>query len=81
MASRRRLRRVAARRCARKTSYETRGDAEWVARLRREHDDVPGLADVAAYRCRYCGWWHLGHECAARRGQKARRGAGVWVRR
>ena len=58
MASRRRLRRVAERRCAHKTTYETRDDAEWAARWTIE------TTHVRPYRCRYCAGWHLGHERA-----------------
>ena len=74
MASKRRLRRVAARVCARKAAYETQGDAEWVARLRRERSDEAGLADVVAYPCKYCGRWHLGHEHQPRKTSYEQRG-------
>lgn len=68
MSSKRRIRR---RSCQGKMAYPTQKAAVWNAgRLRREHQG----GTWAAYRCRWCGKWHVGRPSAAeRRSMRARR--------
>ncbi len=55
MSSKRALRR---KQCERKTRFETKDEALASARHTRA---VSGRGPVAAYRCRFCGGWHVGH--------------------
>ena len=65
MASKRRMRRVAERRCSRKRAYDTRGDALLIVRLRL---GLLGMdAGVRPYHCRWCHRWHLGHPSTPRK--------------
>lgn len=49
--------------CTRKRAYSTRREAQVVvARHKREADTV------AAYQCRWCKRWHVGHSRSLRRG-------------
>ncbi|MBI3752100.1 MAG: hypothetical protein HY263_10665 [Chloroflexi bacterium] len=42
--------------CSSKAAYGTRGEARSLSRRGRH---IGGR--LAAYRCRWCGLWHLGH--------------------
>lgn len=46
--------------CERKQRYDTRLDAERTARDCERH----GSPKLSAYRCQYCGGWHLTHKQA-----------------
>lgn len=48
--------------CERKQRYATRLDAERTARDCERH----GSPKLSAYRCQYCGGWHLTHKQARR---------------
>lgn len=41
--------------CAHKRRYDRAGAMQQSRWLHRNHDE-----NVGAYRCRYCGWYHLG---------------------
>lgn len=46
------------RQCGTKRRYRSHKKAMEVAlRLERKDGDA-----MSAYRCRFCGWWHIGHD-------------------
>ncbi len=45
--------------CARKTSYDTRKAAKEAAAYIRKRANNP---IIAAYKCRECGYWHVGKD-------------------
>lgn len=54
--------------CAHKRQYDHAGAMFLARRLHRNHDE-----NVHAYRCRWCGWYHLGHSDPRFRKGKPRR--------
>ena len=71
MASKRRLRRQAAKVCDGKLRFRGHVDAETAI------EDMGDLADANthAYRCRHCGSWHIGHS-QANQVRRIRKGIG-----
>lgn len=53
MSSKRRIRR---KQCTRKKRYDYMAEAVWVAKQLRAKGHK-----VRAYRCTFCGGWHVGH--------------------
>jgi hypothetical protein len=43
--------------CERKRRFQTQKAAQWMMNDRRNQ---PGM--FTAYRCKFCGGWHIGHE-------------------
>ena len=82
MASKRRIRRVGARKCSGKRTYRSLG-AAWAVALHRLAEAME--ADVRPYRCPYCRHYHLGHDMKPRktsyedRGQRVARQSGAAV--
>lgn len=54
--------------CGQKVKYDTKADARRVRKRMFGRGHVDGKLN--AYRCQFCGWWHLGHmPQAVRNGQ------------
>lgn len=52
--------------CRTKIAHRTRQDARVFVRATRVTNKAEGSGDVEAYRCVFCGHWHVGHTVSPR---------------
>jgi hypothetical protein len=49
--------------CDGKQPHRSKGAAEAAIRARKRSPNYkPSAVALAPYKCRYCDWWHVGHD-------------------